>query len=280
MNCKKAGCRNSKSMPDHMDFRALQLAFAAHIRDPQKHPPPDAIEDRRMAIYRDLFFRNIASLLGGTFPVLRRILGDEGWTALIRDYFSRHRAQTPYFLEMPQEFLGYLANERGERGEDPPWLFELAHYEWVELALAVSDEEPDLKMIDPDGDLLTGRPVLSPLAWPLKYRFPVHRIGPDFQPETAPDTPTYLVVFRDPDDKVGFMEINIVTARLLELVAGDDPRCGRELLAQIGDELGEQKSKGFLAAGEHALTGLRDKHILLGVRRRGRPRATDGREET
>src|SRR3546814_6431904 len=35
---------------------------------------------------------------------------------------------------------------------------------------------------DARGDLLAGCPLPSPLAWPLAYAWPVHRIGPDHQP--------------------------------------------------------------------------------------------------
>ncbi len=254
-------------MAERPDFKALQVAFAAHIRDPDRAPPPADIEDRRMAIYRDLFFNNVASLLAGTFPVLRRLLGEDGWRELVRDYFSLHRSHTPYFLEMPREFLTYLMEERGERDDDPAWLFELAHYEWVELALSVSEEEPDWNAIDRTGDLYGGSPALSPLAWPLNYRFPVHRIGPDNQPATAPETPTYLVVYRDADDKVGFMEINVVTARLLELLQADDRRSGRELLLQVCDEIGQPNNQAILDAGKEALANLRDRQILLGAYR-------------
>ena len=38
-----------------------------------------------MAIYRDLFFNNVASLLAGTFPVLRRLLGEDEWRELLTD---------------------------------------------------------------------------------------------------------------------------------------------------------------------------------------------------
>ncbi len=254
-------------MAERQDFRALQRSFAAHIRDPRNVPPPADIEDRRMAIYRDLFFNNISGLLAGTFPVLRRILGNAGWQELIRDYFTRHRAHTPYFLEMPQEFLEYLQDERGQRDDDPDWLLELAHYEWVELALAISEDEPDWNPIDRHGDLLGQSPALSPLAWPLSYRYPVHRIGPEFQPDSVPEAATFLVVYRDPDDKVGFMEINAVTARLLELVQGDDQRSGEDLLATIAAELGQSPDEQFLQAGRKALAELRDRHILLGTRR-------------
>ncbi|MDH3895555.1 MAG: DUF2063 domain-containing protein, partial [Chromatiales bacterium] len=157
--------------------------------------------------------------------------------------------------------------ERERRERDPDWLLELAHYEWVELALAISEEEPDWDAIDRDGDLLGQHPVLSPLAWPLSYRYPVHRIGPQFQPSAVPEAATYLVVYRDPDDKVGFMEINIVTARLLELLQHDDQRDGAELLAQIADELNQSDDEQFREAGRQALVELRDRHILLGTQR-------------
>ena len=60
-------------------FQRHQYAFAAHIRDPEHNPAPTGIEDRRMAIYRSLFFNNVSQLLAKTFPVLHQILGAEAW---------------------------------------------------------------------------------------------------------------------------------------------------------------------------------------------------------
>ena len=50
----------------------LQTSFAAHIRDPQNVAAPEGIEDRRMSVYRNLFFNNICNLLSSNFPVLIR----------------------------------------------------------------------------------------------------------------------------------------------------------------------------------------------------------------
>ena len=87
-------------MAERPDFQETQFGFAAHLRDPAANPAPDDIEDRRMAIYRELFFNNVAGLLGRTFPVLHKILGAERWAIVMRDYFSRHQSHTPLFLEM------------------------------------------------------------------------------------------------------------------------------------------------------------------------------------
>jgi hypothetical protein len=224
-------------MAEQPAFARLQLAFAAHIRDPEHAPRPAEVEDRRMAIYRDLFYNNVESLLATNFPVLRRILPDVHWHGLVRDFFVRHRCETPLFPELAQEFLDYLQNERRPDPDDPPFLLELAHYEWVELALGISDDEPDGAAADPNGDLMDGRPLVSPLAWCLTYCFPVHRIGPDHRPEVPPGEPTRLLVYRNRADEVGFMEVNAVTQRLLELIGEHPDWTGRQAVERISEEL-------------------------------------------
>jgi hypothetical protein len=220
-----------------------------------------------MAIYRELFYNNVESLLAGNFPVTRRILADAHWHALVRDFYARHRCETPLFLELAQELLDYLANERGADPGDPPFLLELAHYEWVELALSVSDEEADPAAADPNGDLMSGIPVVSPLAWNLCYRFPVHRISPDFQPDTPGAEPTHLVVFRDRQDRVGFLEINAVTQRLLALLHENPGWTGLQAVTRIAEELKHPNPDLVLQTGRALLDDLRERHILLGTRR-------------
>jgi hypothetical protein len=252
-------------MSERPAFQATQYGFAAHIRDPDAHAAPDGIEDRRMAIYRDLFFNNVASLLGRTFPVLHRILGRDRWRVLMRDYFSHHESHTPLFLEMPREFLQYLEAERGKVDGDLPFMLELAHYEWVELALTIDERDPDLTDVDREGDLLEGRPVLSPLFWSLVYNFPVHQISPRYLPEAPPAEPTRLLVYRDLDDEVGFVEINIVTARLLELLADDSLVNGREALARIASEMNHPQPDTVIEGGLELLRDLRNRQVILGT---------------
>lgn len=246
-------------------FRRKQLDFAAHIRDPEHVPAPAGVEDRRLAIYRELFFNNLNTLLGKTFPVLRSLLGDAAWRGLVREFMVGHRAHTPYFLEVPRELVDFLA----ARPEDPavPFLAELAHYEWAELALSVSDESDALAAIDAQGDLLAGVPVKSALAWPLSYRFPVHRISPDYRPAEPPARPTCLVIHRGPDDELGFMELNPVTAALLERIADNtEGRSGRDLLLALAADLGYADAAALVEHGRNAMEDLRTAGILLGTR--------------
>lgn len=246
-------------------FQQLQWQFTRHIRDPEQHPSPANIEARRMRIYRELFYNNIESFLSNAFPVLRSLLEDSAWHALVGDFFSRHKCQSPYFLEISQEFLRYLQEERQSQAGDFPFLLELAHYEWLELAADVDADTLPTSGFNPEGDLLHGKPVLSPLAYVAAYEFPVHRIGPEFMPQQPGEQPTYLIIYRNGEDQVRFMEINAVTARLLQLLQENPHASGRQVIGQIQQELQHPDPQVVTEGGLQALQTLRDVGVILGT---------------
>lgn len=235
-------------------------ALAAHVRDPATHPGPPGIEDRRLAVYRELVANNLDGLLAGTFPVIRRTLGDVEWQALLRRFLAGHRSETPLFTRLGLEFIAFL-----EAADDAarPWLAELAHYEWAELGLQLDDAA--LPAHDPDGDLLGGVPLVSPLAWPLAYRWPVHRLGPDCQPTEPPAAPTLVLLRRDPGGRVHFSLLSPLLYRLLVLVAANEGRSGRALLRQLAEEAGHADFEAFLAEALPMLQRLRAEGVLIGT---------------
>lgn len=245
-------------------LRAQQFELTRYLRDPDGQPAPD-IEPRRLAVYRELLFNNIENLLAGNFPVIRRIFG-EAWPALVRRFYRDHRCQTPLFPEIAREFLRFV---EAQPGLGPDWLAELAHYEWVELALQISEARIEDTGADPDGDLLDACPVLSPLAWPLAYRWPVHRIGPDHRPQQPPQAPTLLMLRREPDGQVRFSELSPLAYRLTALIgdaAEASPRpSGRELLQALAGEAGVAADAAFIAQGEALLRQMRASSVLLGT---------------
>ena len=248
------------------DFQRQQLAFTAHIRDPANAPLPPGIPPRRMAIYTELFFNNINEQLSGNFPVLRSITDDEHWFGLVRDFMVRHRSTTPLFTEVGLEFIEYLQDEREAQARDWPFMLELAHYEYVELAVAISKADEGMADYDPNGDLVEGRPLVAPTAWNLSYQWPVHMIGPEYLPDRAPAEPTHLVVHRDRQDQVHFLQINAVTQRLLVLLQENPAATGLDVLRQIAAELAHPDPAALVAAGAELLADLRRRNIILGTR--------------
>lgn len=252
-------------MPTAESLHDQQYQLAAHIRDPAR-PPPPGIEDRRLAIYRDLFFNSFEGLLSGNFPVIRKLLDGDAWPTLVRDFYREFHCSTPLFPELPREFIQYL-QQRAQAGRgDPAWLPELAHYEWVELALDLSESRAEDGEFDAEGDLMEGVPVASPLAWPLAYAWPVHRLSPAWLPVTPPEAATFLLVQRDAGYKVRFNEISALTFRLLQRLDESPDLSGREQLLALASEAAAPDPQAFVAGGRDMLDQLRASGVLLGTR--------------
>lgn len=241
-------------------FQQFQHEFGRHLRDPRHHPRPPGVPARRMAIYTELVYNNLEGFLLACFPITRRIVGDRRWPGLMRAFFREARCQTPYFREIPREFLDWLTARDALTG--PPWLKELAHYEWVELALDVMDVI--LPQHDPQGDLMACIPVWVPALMNLSYHWPVQHIGPDYRPRKP--HPVHLLVFRDAGDVIQFIELNPVSARLVELLQ-TGTLTGQAACTQIAAELGRDDVGTLIAGGAGILTNLRQAGAILGTRK-------------
>lgn len=241
-----------------VSFREKQQEFVDYLRHPTQHSVPLGVKKQRMAMYRQLLFNNVEGFLSGNFPVLRQILTDTEWLALIDDFFAHHTCTTPYFTEIPEEFLDYLQNQYCN--ENYPFLLELAHYEWVEMALSISKDEL-LDSVEFD-NLLNNSVQLSPLAWPLAYSYPVHKIAPGFLLAVTPEQPTFLVVYRNAQDAVQFSEITPVTYRLLEIIQQNEKVNVASCLQQIANETQANKPELIIQAGLSILTELAAKQVV------------------
>lgn len=230
--------------------------LGAWIRDPERVPPPPGVEARRLKVYADLFYRNVEGLMASAFPVIRRTLDEAAWHALVHDFLREHPSRTPLFTELARELLRYLETRAGQGRGDSPWLQELAHYEWVELALQISEARQPADVPDPRLDPLDARPHLSPLAWPLAYGWPVHRIGPGNVPDAPPAQPTLLLVRRMADGSVAFSELSPLAFRLLQRIEEDPGRTGREHLLALAGEAGTTDAAAFMAQGAGMLEAL------------------------
>ena len=161
--------------------------------------------------------------------------------------------------------MRYL-EDRSDRGEaDWPFIHELAHYEWVELAVLIDEADTDSLDCDPEGDVVLAAPVFSPVAWLLNYRFPVQRIREDFMPTETPEQPTFLVVARDRKGQVSFTELNALSFKLLELVKDNPGVPGLELIQALLEALGMDGNAELMNSAQDMLRRFRAKDILLGT---------------
>jgi hypothetical protein len=198
-----------------MTFIETQQAFMQHIKDPDNTVFAGGIEDRRLKIYRELFFNNIMGFLDSGFPVLKSLYNEESWQALGRKFFIEHSCRSPFFVDISKEFVEYLSNEYSMSDTDPVFMQELAHYEWLELDVSI---RKSTQVFQPwDGLSAVPQVQVSELATLVSYQYPVHQISEDFQPTEAGE-PVYLVIYRDTENEVQFTLVNAVSAHLLNSI--------------------------------------------------------------
>ncbi|WP_312320764.1 putative DNA-binding domain-containing protein [Stenotrophomonas sp.] len=220
-------------------LREQQHALTAHLRDPLHQPAPEGLDETRLQVYRDLLFNNLRALLAGSFPVLQQVLQAEEWDGVCRRYFVEHRCVSPLFTEVAAEFVAWLQDAPGL---PRAFLAELAHYEWVEQALQGSADQPlpaPSTALDPWQEPLR----VSPLAWALGYRWPVHRLGADHQPAHPPAQPTFLLARRVAGGEVVFSELSALAWQLLEQMGDGPARSGRDHLQVLALEQGLQPAQ-------------------------------------
>ncbi len=250
-------------MPDRiLPFQKTQYEFVKYIRDPDHNSAPLNIEKRRMDMYRELVFNNIEDFLASNFPVLRKITENDRWEAMVADFLAYHNSKSPYFLHIPEEFLNYLHNEREASDNDFPFLLDLAHYEWVEMAVSFSQYETP-----PHDPLFKENPLpivaaVSDTARVLAYRFPVQNISPDYLPQTPLDQPTFLVVYRNADDEVTFLELNPVSYRLLQLIQEKKEDTLATLLDHIAEELEHPNPAVVSTGGKEVICDLIKRRVI------------------
>jgi hypothetical protein len=225
---------------------------------------PDGLEDRRLAIYRRLFFGNLRNLFSKNFPVLYKLIERERWQALIREFLVAHRSTTPMFTEIGREFVRFLEADRP--AGLPPFALELAHWEFLESCVRLAEADPAAIETADEGDLLEAPPVLNPTLRLAQYRWPVHEISPDFRPATPLDQPIILAAWRKKSERTGFMKLNAVTARLLELIEREPGLTGRAVLERIAEEMRAPDPDAVIASGRAMLARLLEREVILGAR--------------
>ena len=192
----------------------LQDGFAAAVRRPEPDPPRgitgrgDAGAGRRFGVYRNNHLAGLAGALEMTFPVVRKLVGEEFFRAAAMDYVRRHPPRSPVLLLYGERF-GDLLDELPAAGRYP-YLGDVARLEWSRIfALNARDTAPaEIRLLSgiPEPELPGTRLILHPSVRTLASRWPVLAVWQDCQPgggraKIDMERPERLLVVR-PDTEV------------------------------------------------------------------------------
>lgn len=245
-----------------MSFIDVQNEFMNHIRQPDNNPRPADVEDRRMAIYRDLFFNNINGFVSSAFPVLKTLYTEQDWLLLVRQFFSEHHCHSPYFLDIAGEFITYLTTRYTLKEHDPVFMLALAHYEWIELDVSVTQGNSNEQPLSVNK--LTHCPLyLSTTARNLSYDYAVQNISAQFKPEQPSAQPHYFVVYRDSEDDVQFLATNAMTAMMLSMIESEPGITFNNLCQQINQHAPQFSSEQITQGALTTLTAMAQRQIIV-----------------
>ena len=238
-----------------LDFQLYQAQFSAHIRNPTHNKKPPNVNTNRMAVYKKAVFNNIVESVSVCFPVCQTVIGKRAWQQLMRELVSTYASSSPIFREIPQQFLLFLQPIQTV----PAYFKQLAHYEWVELAISLQQTEQ--VQLSEEMDLLNEKPTFATAHILLEYDYPVHQISAKFKPTHTQETT--LFVFRDAEYEVKFIELNPITYRLLQIIKAQD-LTGEQALTQIAHEIQHPDTAAIVEFGLSILTDLVYKKAIIG----------------
>ena len=239
-----------------LDFQRYQHAFTAHIRDPENNPKPNNVDEERMAVYRQGVYNNIFESASVCFPICQKTVGEQDWNIIIKRFVASHHASSPIFRDIPQELVSFLETD----AKTPDYIKQLAHYEWVELAVSALQTEKAL--LSETTDFLNEVPVLAPAHMLLHYDYPVQKISAQFIPEQIQTT--HLLVFRKESFAVSFIELNAVTYALLNMIK--EGISGKQALTLLAEQIQHPEPNVMIEFGHGVLQDLMQQQAIVGSR--------------
>lgn len=233
------------------DFQNLQRQFAAYIRDPLNSPLPPGCDVTRMQHYHHLFFNNFDGVLELAYPRLSAALEPTDWSSLTRRFFQTQPQHSPYLSDVPAQFAAFLDAQTLHplnEGHRELAAFELACFELKAAADAPQSlDAPGFPA--PQGDTLPPTWVINPDTILFESLYPVH--DPDWNPDPgfeldseldscgAAQTPSFLVLVRDPAGRVQTHVLSAASARLLQLMHVNPSQPIAWVVAALAQELNQ-----------------------------------------
>lgn len=118
-------------------LRELQSVFADALLDAERPLPSDvvshtaAVPTRRFNVYRNNVVVSLVEALQSTFPVVCRLVGDEFFGAMAKEYALANPPRSPILSRYGSGFPEFLAGF--EPVADVPYIADVARLEWLQV---------------------------------------------------------------------------------------------------------------------------------------------------
>lgn len=217
----------------------------------------------RLSLYRRLVRNN---LTGVTEKMMKRTrarmeaIAAGAFDASFAAFLDEVGPRTHYLRDVPADFLEWVEPRWRARADVPAWLVDLAQHELVEFRVAAaegSEDSSQVTEIAPDRPLVFAQPVRL-----MRYAFAVHELPPRTDDRSEPPSrATALLVYRDAENAVQFLELTPFAAAIAQRLLGGSP-----LLDAVRDAAGDVGGAPDVLDVARFLADLGERGIVLGGR--------------
>ncbi|MEO0343719.1 MAG: DNA-binding domain-containing protein [Pseudomonadota bacterium] len=169
------------------DFRSA-LLDPAHATPPGLINPDGSTATKRFDVYRNNVASSLTEALEVSFPVIRKLIGDQNFKGLAGIFLRQHPPSTPILMFYGHEMPGFL--EGFEPLAHLPYLADVAR---LELSLRESYHAADAAAFDPailkslsEAQLSNTRVTFAPAVRLIRSRYPIYGIWQMNMVESAP----------------------------------------------------------------------------------------------
>jgi hypothetical protein len=221
-----------------------------------------AVGAARLLVYRALVHNRMRNAVRAFVPRTAARLGAERLRADFERWLDACAARSYYLRDVPEEFVAWAIPQWERDPEIPTYIPDLARHELLDNTV---------KNDPAGGEPPTGRPVAldRPLAFDgsarsMSYAHAVHRLPADTSDRTEPErVPTSLLVYRDAEHKVRYLQLTPWAAAVLARLLAGEPVA--PALNGAAEDLGEPLDDDKLASAATLLADLGERGVMLGA---------------
>ena len=251
-----------QSAPERMR-RDLERYLREHGVDGEDLGAMLEVGAERMLVYRGLVHNRLRHTVRDFIARTAARLGKDALKSVVAAFIEERAAKSYYLRDVPAEFVAWVVPRWREDPGVPSYLADLARHELLEF---------DVRNDPRGGEEPTGQAVAldRPLRFDgaarrVDYDYAVHRLETKLEDRTVPEhVPTALLVYRDPDNRVRYLELIPFAAALLDrlLVAG---QALQPAIVGACEAIGEPLDDDKLGQAAVLLADLADRHVMLGA---------------
>ena len=239
-------------------------AFAAeHGVEGEDLDAIEAVGAERFLVYRSLVQNRMRNTISAFIERTVARLGKKRLRNDFMEWMDQTAARSPYLRDVPAEFVAWAGPRWLEDDAVPNYLVDLARHELLEYDILNDHRGGE----SPTGlDLALDKPLrFDGAARLMTYAYAVHKLSAEVDDTDPPEeTPSRLLVYRDPDSKVRYLELTpLAYAVLVQLIEHHKPVA--DGLRAACESLGEPLDDDRLAIAATLLSDLAERGVLLGA---------------